>query len=208
MNRRTMFLTVASAIFLAACGEETRTGQLTLAGSAPVRIASQDGKTVEFFAGPLKVEFGASSGRKFTVKLEQDGRTATFSGKVPNADNWNFTVLGKDVGQPMDFSSRRNIQLYGAVSKSWGTGGSCGFNGRWETEDSWQKGNEDWSVAFADAATSHAVGSFNSRQEGQNYLIDSRNVWCRERPDHDRGGRWDRMSKKLEDIKPADIKFD
>lgn len=208
MNRRSTILTVACAIFMAACGEETRNGQLTLSGSAPVRIADQEGKTVEFFSGPLKVEFGASSGRKFTVKLEQDKRTAKFSGKVPDADSWNFTVRGKDIGQPLDFTSRRDIQLYGPISRSWGWGSPCGFNGRWETEEQWQKGNEDWNVSFADAHSAAPVGDFKSRKEGQDYLISSRNVWCRERPDHDRGGRWDRMSKQLEDLKPADIKFD
>jgi hypothetical protein len=216
---------MACTIFMAACVEESRNGQLTLSGSAPVRIASQDGKTVEFYSGPLKVEFGADSGRTFTVKLEQDGRTAKFSGKVPDAGSWNFTLRGKDIGQSLDFTSRRVIQLYGPISTSLGTGDRCSLNGfkdfngsntgEWQTEDQWQNGNEDWSVTFADTNSAAAVGDFKSRREGQSYLIAFRNIWCSFRSDHrgrrrggPRGDQWNRMHKALEDIKPAGIKFD
>ncbi len=209
MKRRDLISILAAATLLAACGEETRNGQLTLAGSSPLRIADEGGKTVEFFSGPLKVEFGADGSRKFNVKLEQNGRTAKFSGKVSGILDWNFTVRGSDIGQPADFTSRRVVKLYGPVSNRWGIGGPCGFNGQWQTEETWQKGNEDWSVSFSDANTGAAVGAFASRREGQDYLIDSRNTWCRERHEHEPGhGRWDRLSQGLGDIKPSAFKFD
>lgn len=208
MNRRGIMIVLA-AVLMAACGEETRNGQLTLSGSAPLRIADKDGKTVDFYSGPLKVEFGADSGRKFTVKLEQDSRKAQFSGRIPDAGSWNFTVRGKDIGQPVDFTSKRDIQLYGPITRTWGTGGPCGWNGNYVTEEEWQKGNEDWNVSFADAGNGAAVGAFKSRREGESYLISSRNTWCRERHEHEPGrGRWDATSSKLDGIKELGVKFD
>ena len=206
------FLPVLAAIaLLAACGEETRDGQLTLSGSQPVKIVDQGGSTVDFVTGPLKVQFGADSGHKFTVQLEQSGRKAKFSGKAPDAGDWNFTVLGRDIGQPVNLTSARSVAMYGPVYTSWGTGGFCGFDGTWETEDQWQKGNEDWSVSFAAASNSAALGAFKSRVEGKDYLISSRNTWCHERREHEpfpRHGRWDATSEKLSNMKDLGVKFD
>ena len=70
MKRLSSILVLAVAL-LAACGEETRDGQLTLNGATPLRIADQSGKVVEFVAGPMKVEFAADSSRKFTVTVSQ-----------------------------------------------------------------------------------------------------------------------------------------
>lgn len=209
MKRGRLATLLAAAALLAACGEETRDGQLTLSGSAPLRIADESGKTVEFYSGPLTVEFGADGSRKFTVKLEQSGRSAKFSGRAPSISDWNFTVRGADIGQPADFTSERKISLYGPTMRRWGTGSSCGFNGRWETEETWRKGDEDWKVSFKDASSGSAIGAFASRKEGQDYLIDSRNVWCHERPERDRDhGRWDRLSTRLNELKPAALKFE
>ena len=207
MNKWRIIPVLAAAVLMAACGEETRTGKLELSGSAPVRIADEGGQTVEFFSGPLKVEFGASGSRRFTVKLEQAGRTAKFSGKAPDASDWNFTVRGRDIGQPTDFASRRSVELYGPVTTTTGHGMSCGFNGTWITEEQWRKGNEDWTVAFTDAQGGQSLGSFKSRREGDSYLIASRNLWCRERPDRDRGGRWDRLSASLTELQEKGVKF-
>jgi hypothetical protein len=186
---------------------------LTLTGGQAVRIIDQGGSPVDFTTGPLKVTFGADGGRKFTAQLEQAGRKAKFSGKVPDAGDWNFTARGKDIGQPVDLASGRSVTLYGPIATRWGTGGFCGFDGTWETEERWQKGNEDWTVSFADAQTGAALGAFKSRVEGKDYLVDSRNVWCRERPRHepiDRplpgGGR--RMSESLQNLQDSGVKFD
>ena len=211
---RSRFLTIAAAaLLLAACGEETRDGQLTLSGSAPLKIADEGGQIVEFYSGPIKVEFGAEFGHKFNVKLEQNGRLAKFSGKAPDVADWNFTVRGRDIGQPADFTSKRTIALYGPIATRWGMGGPCGFNGQWETEESWQKGNEDWNVSFQDAATSAAIGVFASHREGQDYLIATRNLWCRERPNPEPHippihRVSENVSKNISDIKAADLKFD
>ena len=207
VKRKHLLAVAAAACLLAACGEETRDGQLTLSGSAPLKIADQGGQTVEFYSGPLKVEFGADSGRKFTVKLEQNGRTAKFSGQAPDVADWNFTVRGRDIGQPADFTSKRAIALYGPIARRWGLGGPCGFNGRWETDERWQKGNEDWSVLFKDAATSADIGTFASHREGQDFLIESHNVWCRERPEHEPHGRMERVSQSVSELKEKGVKF-
>lgn len=208
--KRWGIMPVLAVALLAACGEETRNGRLELAGSAPVRIIDESGAGVEFVSGPLKVEFGANNSRKFTVVLEQGGRKAKFSGKVPDARDWNFTLRGRDIGQPADFASNRAVALYGPISTSYGTGASCGFDGNWLTEEQWQKGNEDWSVAFTDAQTSAALGTFKSRREGETYLIAVRNLHCREnhRREPRGGGRWDRLSEKLSGLQDSGVKFD
>lgn len=206
MNKSRIALALV-AFALAGCNEEKRNGQLTLAGSTPLKIQDQSGKTVEFVSGPLKVVFDPEGSTKVAIKLEQDGRTAKFTGQVPRGADWNFSIRGQDIGQNVDLDSSRKIELYGPITRTWGTGGHCGFNGRWETEDEWRKGNEDWDVAFADSASGKPAARFKSRREGQDYLISSRNTWCRERPEHDRG-RWDRVSEKLSNLKENGVKFD
>ena len=209
MKRSQILMIAGAAFLLAACGEETRNGQLTLSGSTPLKIADQGGQIVEFYSGPLKVVFAADSSRKFTVNLEQNGRKAKFSGAA-NVSDWNFTVHGKDIGQPADFTSNRNVAMYGPVEKRWGMGGPCGFNGQWETDEDWQRGKEDWKVSFNDAATGGAIGTFASQLD-QYYLIASRNIWCRERPNHEPHGpihRVSEVSKSIKDLDTASVKFD
>lgn len=204
MKRSGILLVLAAA--LVACGEETRNGQLSLAGSAPLRIADQEGKTVDFYSGPLKVVFKAESRSKVTVQLEQGERAARFSAKIPGSRDWNFSIKGSEIGQPVDLESQRSVALHGPVYERTGTGGPCGFDGNYITEERWQAGTEDWKVSFTDASTAQAVGSFASRKE-DTYLIYSRNLWCRERRHHEpgRGGRWDRVSQKVGELTP---KFD
>jgi hypothetical protein len=208
INRRILPL-LAAVVLLAACGEETRNGQLTLSGSQPVRVIDQGGAAVDFVSGPLKVTFGAESRSKFTVELEQSGRKAKFSGKIPGGtQDWNVTIKGGDIGQPVDLSSARSVAYYGPVWTSWGMGDPCGMNGRWETEQQWQKGREDWKVSFADAGTGKSLGAFSSVKD-QDYLISSRNTWCRERPmPEPRGPRWDRVAQRLGGMQLDSVNFD
>lgn len=191
MKRSGLFLLIAAVFATTACNKEKRKGQLSLNGSAPVRIADQGGSTVDFYSGPLQVEFGADGSRKVSVKLEQNGRVAQFTAKVPRNLDWNFTAKGSEIGQPVDLASNRTVALYGPIEERTGTGDSCGFNGSYVTEEQWQKGNEDWSVRFDDARNSQPVAEFKSRREGESYLVASRNLWCRERREPG-GGRWDR----------------
>lgn len=188
-KNKNVLLILAAGFLMLGCDHETRNGSLSLSGSSPVRIVDEGGKTVEFLSGPVKVDFSAGSSRKFTVEMEQGGRKAKFSGKVPESNDWNFTLRGRDIGQWVDFASSRSVSLYGPISTSIGRGGSCGFDGNYVTEESWQKGNEDWTVAFNDANTGAGVGSFKSRREGDSYLVGSRDLWCRENHRHEPGGR-------------------
>lgn len=221
MQKKRIVPLLFAAVLLAACGEETRNGQLTLAGSQPVRVIDQSGAVMQFVTGPLKVTFGAESRSKFTAELEQNGRKAKFSGAMPAYSDWNFTVRGRDIGQPVDLASTRSVALHGPTRTTWGMGGPCGFNGQWETEETWQQGTEDWKVAFNDAQTGAALGAFASRTE-QSVLLGTRDVWCRERPmpepryprypdyprDPGRGRRLEAVSQKLGNIVPADVNFD
>lgn len=184
MRTKAPLILSLTVLMLAACGEETRNGDLTLTGSAPVRIVDEGGKTVEFGAGPTQVTFSAGSSRKFTVTVSQGkDKTAKFTGKAPSSDEtWNFTLRGRDIGQPVDMASTRDLELYGPVWRRTGDGGTCGFNGRWVTEEEYQDCNEDWKVAFNDAATSASVGSFHARREKLSCFLGSRNIYCREEP--------------------------
>jgi hypothetical protein len=194
MKRSALILSVVAV--LTACDKETRNGQLDLNGSAPVRIADQNGGTVEFYTGPLKVEFSADSSRKVSVQLEQSGRSAKFTAKVPRNAGWNFSVKGSEIGQPVDLASARTIELYGPVEIRTGHGAPCGMNGNYLTEEKWQLGNEDWAVTFADAQSAQSLAQFKSRREGQEFLLETRNLWCRERHHGGPGGRWDRHASR------------
>lgn len=173
-------------LIFAACDKETRDGILTLAGSTPVRIVDESGKTVEFFSGSTKVEFSAGSSRKFTVTVSQGEKNAKFSGKAPSGgDNWNFTLRGREIGQPLDLTSVRTIELLGKPWRRMGRGGPCGRGGTWVTDEEYQTCNEDWKVTFADAANLQSVGAFHSRREKQQCLLNSRNLFCEGERDHD-----------------------
>lgn len=209
MRKGGLLFVVAAAIAMTACNEETRNGQLTLAGSAPLRIAGQNG-TTEFYTGPLTVEFAPEGGRKVKVKLKQDSRETEFQVNISQRD-WNFTVRGSEIGQPVDLASNRSVQLYGPVERRIGNGGPCGFDGNWVTDEYWQQGTEDWTVKFTDAGNGSAVGTFASRRN-DSYLVRTEQLWCRENHRHEpRGpmGRWGaNLSAKLGDIQPASLNFD
>ena len=56
--------------------------------------------------------------------------------------------------------------------------------------------------------TGYAVASFQS-YKNDTYLVDSRNIWCRENPRREPGGgRWDRVSSRIEKLKTDGVKFD
>lgn len=204
-----------AVVLLAACGEETRDGQLTLAGSAPLRIVDQSGKIVEFLAGPAKVEFSADRSRKFTVTVSQGkDKQAAFSGQAPASDGWNFTLRGKDIGQPFDLTSDRKVEYVGYPWRSIRDGMPCGYNGRMVVEEVYQACNEDWRADFADASNSQAIGSFVSRLN-RTCLISSRDLYCRDYgpnppipPYPHRLEKAEKSLKKLNDLGADGIKFD
>ncbi len=217
MKSKRSILFLAAAL-LAACGEETRKGELILAGSNPVRIIDESGAVVEFFAGPTKVEFAAGRSNKFTVTVSQgDAKKAKFSGKAPSSDDsWNFTLRGSDIGQPIDLASRRDVEYTGKPWRQIGEGGSCGW-GRWVTEEEYQNCNEDWKVGFADAATSSPLGSFHSRRERLTCHLSTRNLYCRDdgrdrypHPPYPRGNfsKAQESIKKLSVLSESGIRFD
>lgn len=184
MNRRSILAGVVfSAVFvLLGCDNETRDGELVLSGATPVRIVDEGGKTVEFVSGPVKAEFSVERDHKFTVTMTQgENKQAKFSGRAPqDGGSWNFTLRGKEIGQPVDLASTRSLELYGKTWREIREGSFCGRNGRWLMEEEYQRCNEDWKVAFADAETSQDVGAFRSRREGLRCLLASRYIYCRE----------------------------
>jgi hypothetical protein len=144
-----------------------------------------------------------------------DAKKAKFSGKAPSSDDsWNFTLRGRDIGQPIDLESKRDVELTGKPWRQIGEGGSCGW-GRWVTEEEYQNCNEDWKVAFADAATSSALGSFHSRREKLTCHLSSRNLYCRDdgrdipRPPHPRDfSKVKESVEKLSVLSEKGIRFD
>ena len=187
MNKK-LLLCLGAALLVAACDSETRNGQLTLTGTSAVRVMDKDGHAVDFTSGPLKVAFGVPGGDKISVRLEQGDRKATMEARVPADGDFNFTLRGADMGQSFDLASQRKLDLYGEKHTSIGNGGSCGFDGEWVTEETWQKCNEDWKVLFTDTRNSAALGTFESIHNGADCLIATRDLYCRERHTHDRPG--------------------
>lgn len=211
MTRKSILFSLAACLVAASCDSETREGSLVLTGSAPVRIVDEGGKPVEFVSGQLKIEFDAHSNNKFSITIEQAGRKAKLSGRVPDGDSWNFTLRGREIGQTLDIASRRDIELYGERRTSIGRGGPCG-RGTWVTEEQWQRCNEDWKVAFTDSGDSRSIGTFASRREAQSCLVASRNLYCeREFPDRDRPGPMVKTPAAIEKLAAqveAGVKFD
>lgn len=219
MKRLPLILCLAAAV-LAACGEETRDGQLTLTGSTPLRLVDQSGKTVEFGAGATKVVFSADSSRKFTVTVSQGkDKQAKFSGQAPSSSDWNFTLRGRDIGQPVDLSSSRSVAYVGQPWTQMRDGAPCGYNGTMLVEDEYQSCNEDWNVAFADANNGQAVGTFRSQRDNQTCLISERDVYCQDRgpyppyppyprPNPRRFEKAQDTVQKLNDLSADGVKFD
>lgn len=223
MRKRLPYILCLAAAVLAACGEETRNGELTLTGATPLRIVDQSGKTVEFGAGATQVEFAADRSRKFTVTVSQGkDKQAKFSGQAPATDGWSFTLRGKEIGQPVDLTSDRQIAYVGQPWRTIRDGAPCGYNGRWQVEEVYQTCNEDWKVDFADANSSAAIGAFRSRRSNQTCLLSSHDLWCRDYgpqppyppypyPYPRNPGRFDKMEnsvKKLNDLGVDGVKFD
>ncbi|MBI5239077.1 MAG: hypothetical protein HY926_01255 [Elusimicrobia bacterium] len=218
MRRMTSILCLAAAL-LAACGEETRNGQLTLAGSNPLKLADESGKVVEFLAGPTKVVFSAESSRRFKVSVSQgQDKQATFSGQAPAGSGWNFTLRGKDIGQQVDLASDHKVEFVGRPWRTIRDGGPCGFNGRMVIEEEYQTCNEDWRVDFADSASAQPVGTFRSKRDNLTCLIYSRDLYCRDygpNPPYPPYPHYPRRLssaedsvKKLNDLGVSGIKFD
>ncbi|MDD5629668.1 MAG: hypothetical protein PHU21_11425, partial [Elusimicrobia bacterium] len=180
MKKLTSVLCLAAAL-IAGCGEETRDGQLTLAGSGPIKIVDQSGKVVEFLAGPTKIVFSADKARKFTVTISQgQDKQAAFSGQAPAHDGWNFTLRGKDIAQQVDLASNRKVEYVGRPWRTIREGGPCGFNGRMLVEEEYQACNEDWRVDFADSSNAQPVGFFRSQRDNLTCLIGSHDLYCRD----------------------------
>jgi hypothetical protein len=205
--KKNILLGLVACVALAACEKETRKGVLELTGSQPLRVVDQEsGKAVDFVSGPLKAEFGAN-GSKFSATLEQNGRKAKFSGRIPR-DSWSFSLRGSEIKQAFDLESKRKIELYGEVRTRIGDGGPCGMNGTWMTEEKWQSCNEDWKVGFSSGGQS--IGTFASRLEAQSCLIDTRNLVCRgqHREPRDRPSVKNQALEKLEAQVQSGVKFD
>ncbi|HAH06312.1 MAG TPA: hypothetical protein DCM05_07255 [Elusimicrobia bacterium] len=217
--KRLPYIVFLGVFLLAACGEETRDGMLTLT-AGPLKLIDQGGAVVEFLAGPTKVHFAASNKtRKFTVTVSQgDAKKATFAGQTPNYSGWDFTLRGKDIGQAVDMTSFRKVDYVGRSWTSIHEGGPCGYNGRWMVEYEYQECSETWRVDFADSSNLQAVGSFLSKREGRTCLLNERNLYCRDfgpqppyppipHPPHHLKQAEDTI-KKLDDLGIGSIKFD
>lgn len=181
-NISASLVVLVSASMLAGCDKETRRGTLVLSGSSVLRLVDESGQTVEFSAGPTKVEFSAKPGKRVNVTISQGAdRQAHFSGPAPQGgDPWNFALGGKEIGQPVDINSSRSLEKYGKIWQSVGDGGPCGSNGRWVVEETYQECREDWTVAFTNADDSRSVGLFHSHLEPLSCLLSYRNLFCRE----------------------------
>lgn len=219
--KRLSYILCLSVVLVAACGEETRNGQLTLTGSAPLKLLDQSGKVVEFLAGPTEVTFAPEGSRKFKVTVKQGAdKQAAFSGQAPSGNGWNFTLRGQDIGQQVDMASDRKIDYVGQPWRRITEGAPCGYNGRWVVEEEYQTCNEGWRVDFTDSATYSAIGAWASQRDNLTCFLSSRNLYCRDYgpqppyhpiPPHPRPHSLEKAREtidKLNDLGADKIKFD
>lgn len=159
MKKLPLLLAVACLAAVGCDNKETRTGSITLSGSAGIPLVDKSGAHVELAAGSAEITFqkGSKQGT-IAIGVKQSGRPdvnieAPFTGNPSNGD---FTLKGSEIGQPVDMISARRYAVTGPTER-WSTWEDQGME-RCLVETSFDPCNEDWTVSFRAAAGE--VGAF------------------------------------------------
>lgn len=211
-----------AAVLLAVAGcdfKETRTGQITLTGSAGIPLNGKAGAAT-LVAGRAELTFKkGSSDKTIALRVKQSGRPDVDLEAAVAGDyrSGNFTVRGSDIGQPVDMTSARAFTTTGPTERysSWEERGSqtC------MVEYSYDPCDENWTLSFR-AVGGAELGSFASRTSTR-CNERSRESFCRHNPrdrypDYPRGphghnGRYgphNMIYQGASDTGPDNIKFD
>ncbi|MDE2510462.1 MAG: hypothetical protein KGL74_05015 [Elusimicrobia bacterium] len=213
MKKLSLILAAACLVAAAGCdNKETRSGNLSLSGSANVPLIDKSGTRAELTAGPTEITFqkGSQNGT-IAIRVRQPNRPeVNIEAAVPgNASSGNFTLRGSEIGQPVDLVSARTYAVDGPNQR----------DTRWEDqgfetcliEYTWDPCNESWTVSFRSAAGE--LGAFASRTETRCNERTSQ-VMCRSNnrepriPDFPHGGPHGRHGFDLQSVDPQTLKFD
>lgn len=209
MKKLSLALAVACLAAVGCDNKETRTGSITLTGSANIPLNDKSGVHAELIAGPAEISFQKGSKDKtIAIGVKQPNRPdvnieAAISGDYRSG---NFTLRGSDIGQPVDLVSSRSFVVTGPTQR-WTSWEDRGFE-RCLVETTYEPCDENWTVAFRGAAGD--LGSFSSRAGAR----------CNERiyesfcqpipgrepriPDYPRGPH----RTSIDGVDPSSIKFD
>lgn len=205
---------VAAVACLAAAGcdnKETRSGSITLTGTAGIPLVDKSGAHAELAAGAAEITFQKGSQKgTIAITVKQAGRPdvnieAPISGDPRNGD---FTLRGADIGQPVDLISSRKTTISGPTER-WSRWEDQGFE-RCLVETSFDPCVEDWTVAFR--APAGELGSFAART-GQHCNERTYQTFCQPNgrepriPDYPRGGHGRGLDGYLQQD-PGSVKFD
>lgn len=208
-------LVLAAACLVAAAGcdnKETRSGNVSLAGTANIPLIDKSGTRAELVAGPAEITFqkGSKNGT-IAIRVRQPNRPeVNFESSVPgNASSGNFTLPASQSGQPVDLVSARNYAVDGPSQR----------NTRWEDqgfetcliEYTWDPCRESWTVSFR--GPSGELGAFSSVTEATcnertSQLMCHSNHREPRIPDFPHDGPHGRHGFDLQSVDPQNLKFD
>ncbi len=161
MKRLPFVLTIACLAAVGCDVKETRSGLITLSGSAGIPLVDKSGSHAELVAGAAEVTFqkGSKNGT-VAIGVKQPNRPdvnieAPISGDYRTGD---FTLRGSDIGQPVDLVSARAYKITGGTER-WSDWRDQGFE-RCLVETSFDPCDESWTVSFRAAAGE--VGAFSA----------------------------------------------
>lgn len=211
MKTLTLVLAVACLAVVGCNDKETRTGSISLTGSANIPLLDKSGAHAELVGGSTEITFQkGSKDHTIAIRVRQPNRPevnieAPINGNPSSGD---FTLRGSESGQPVDMASSRRYAVTGPTQR-WNNWEDRGF----ETcmiETQFDPCDESWTVAFH-AATGD-LGAFTAttatRCNERSYQ-----TFCRPNqrepriPDFPRGPHGRGIDKALS-IDPNTLKFD
>jgi hypothetical protein len=213
---KSRFLPLA-AVLLAVAGcdfKETRNGQITLATAAGIPLNGKAGPAT-LVAGRAEFTFKkGSSDKTIALIVKQGGRADVELEAAVNGDyrSGNFSVLGSQIGQPVDMTSARAYAITGPLERysSWEDRG----NQTCMIEFSYEPCDENWNLSFR-SVNGAELGSFASRTSTR-CNEQSRQTFCRQNPrepripDYPRGphGGRNMIFEGASEAGAANVKFD
>ena len=167
LKNKTSLVLVVACLAVAGCNDkETRKGSITLTGTSSIPLIDKSGSHADLVGGAaeITIQKGDQKGT-LAIGVKQAGRpdvniVAPFKG---NSADGNFTLLGADIGQPVDMASTRDYVVTGPTVR-WSDWENMG-NERCLVETSYDPCDENWTVAFSAAGS--ALGSFAARTASQ-----------------------------------------
>ena len=210
MKKISLVLAVACLAVAGCDTKETRSGNITLIGSASIPLIDKSGAHAELVAGASEITFQKGSQKgTVAIRVRQPNRPEV-NIEAPISKNGldgNFTLRGSEIGQPVDLISSRSYAITGPNQRYT----------RWEeqgmesclVESSWDPCNESWTVSFRAAAGE--LGAFaaltTARCNERQSQIACRPIPGREPriPDFPRGPH---PRFNPDSINPATLKFD